>query len=303
MAAPRLIRFFLEPDLRRSAGEGRHNFIAKTVSVLAENGFAVEFHGNDARSLKLALADDGALAMFHMEHPVGPRALVFRRVYHYPFWAIEPSAERWNWHVARSNFDPGQVDPDRAAGFARFWRKRLFGLAHPPSTSEGFLYIPLQGRLTEQRSFQSCAPMQMIRHVLTHDPRPVIAALHPNEVYTPADHRALQALADAFPRLSVVTGQMDRLLPACDAVITQNSSVAFNGYFLGKPALLFGQSDFHHIALNAGADPAAALAALGGHRPDYDRYLFWFWQIMAINAGHEGAAAAIHRSLRRAGWL
>lgn len=295
-------RFFLEPDLRASAMAGGHNFIAKLSSVLTDNGFQIDYCADDPDSIAKAGKDDGAYNLFHMRHPVGRNALVFRRVYHYPFWAIEPSAERWNWHVARTRFDPDNIDPDEAEGFVRFWRKRLFGRPKPCPKGEGFLYIPLQGRLTEHRSFQSCSPIEMIRRVLSLDTRPVVAALHPNEIYDDADHAALAKLCAGEPRLTVTTGGMDRYLPTCDAVVTQNSSVAFNGFFLGKPAVLFAQIDFHHIALDAQAQPEAAFAKLATHAPDYQKYIFWFWQVMSINAGKPNATDAICRTLMRANW-
>ncbi|WP_435257078.1 hypothetical protein ACSBLW_13175 [Thioclava sp. FR2] len=302
MTPDRLVRFFLEPGLRESAEAGEHNFLNKVSGVLRENGFHIDYCGDDPAAVDLALKDDGSFSLFHMRHPVGPRSLVFRRVYHYPFWAIEPSAERWHWHTARCPFLPDQIDPDEAARFVRFWRKKLFGRAQPCPTGDGFLYLPLQGQLTEHRSFQSCSPVEMVRRVLELDARPVVAALHPKESYTEEDHAALAELGAQHDRLTLTTGGMDRYLPACDAVITQNSSVAFNGYFLGKPAVLFADIDFHHIALDARTDPQAAVQTLAAHNPDYERYIFWFWQIMSINAGRPEAEEAIRRSLQRARW-
>lgn len=301
MAPSRHLRFFLDSGLRASAVAGGHNFIGKIVSVMAEHGFTAEFCKDDNETLQRAGAE-GGYTLTHMRAPVGPNGLVFRRVYHYPFWAIERSEQRWNWHVARSAFDPNQIDPDQAASFARFWRRKLFNRIQPSAGGQGFLYLPLQGCLTQHRSFQSCSPLQMICTVLEADPRPAIATLHPRESYSPQDHAALAALAARFPRLTVTTGGMEQYLTACDAVITQNSSVAFNGYLLHKPAILFADIDFHHIALRADPNPAAALAALAHHQPSYDRYFFWFWQIMSINAGRQEAEGQIAATLRRCGW-
>ena len=45
--------------------------------------------------------------------------LVMRRVYAYPFWAIEASDKRWEWDVARAVFDPETVNGHKAARFAK----------------------------------------------------------------------------------------------------------------------------------------------------------------------------------------
>jgi hypothetical protein len=147
------------------------------------------------------------------------------------------------------------------------------------------------------------SPLAMVETVLARDTRPVVAALHPKEHYAPAELRALERLAEHHPRLTVEKGQMERFLPACAYVATQNSSAAFNGYFFEKPAVLFAQVDFHHIAANVpvlGVD--GAFAALADNHPDYTAYLWWFWQEMSINAGRPQAEAQIAAAMRRAGW-
>lgn len=300
MSDPRILRFFLDDDLRASARAGQHNFLNLVAEVARTAGFALEYRP-DTPAERLLSATLPGYALWHMVAPTNGRGVTIRRVYHYPFWAIEPVAERWAWHVARSRFDPASV-PDRPArAFADRWRRKLFPGMVP--RDDGFVYIPLQGRLTQHRSFQSMSPLDMIRATLDHDPRPLVATLHPRETYDPAELQALHALAAAHPRLRVDTGGMERYLPACAAVVTQNSAVAFNGYFLAKPAVLFGRVDFHHIAANvADLGVAGAFAALHDRQPAFDRYLWWFWQKMSINAGRAEAPDQIAEALRRAGW-
>lgn len=302
MSEPRLLRLYLEEGLRDSAAAGKHNFIGKIVSVVEAVGYRVEYRLNTAAERLKAPARRG-YALFHMEGATGPRAMVFRRVYHYPFWAIEPSAKRWEWHVAQSAFPEDDVPRRAADRFFAFWQDRLFGEAAATARREGFVYVPLQGKLLTHRSFQTMSPLDMLRAVLAHDARPVVAALHPKEQYSHPELAALHELAVQSPRLSIQTGGMEAALAGCDYVATQNSSAAFNGYFFGKPAVLFGRIDFHHIAANV-ADLGAerALAEAPGMRPDYAGYLHWFWQRMSINAGRPEADAQIAAAFRRAGW-
>ncbi|HRO15021.1 MAG TPA: hypothetical protein PLL33_08265, partial [Paracoccus sp. (in: a-proteobacteria)] len=82
-----------------------------------------------------------------------------------------------------------------------------------------------------------------------------------------------------------------------------NSAVAFDGYLLHKPAVLFAQIDFHHIGLNVadmGAD--AALRAAPDHAPDFDGYLLWFLRRQAIDGQAADAGARILAAMRRGGW-
>ncbi|MEX0283852.1 MAG: hypothetical protein AB3N23_04515 [Paracoccaceae bacterium] len=297
------LSIYLEPDLRQSAEAGQHNFIRLMVEVAEESGFQVAFR-DTGQTQRLAARTRSDYALFHMESPVNERHLCFRRTYYYPFWAIEPTEKRWDWHVARTTFDPTDVPRKEADGFFARWQTRLFSDAPQKASSAGYVYIPLQGRLLDHRSFQSCSPLQMIENVLEHDhAREIVAALHPKAKYSTAELDKLDALARRFPRLRVETGDMERWLTGCDYVVTQNSSAAFSGYFFRKPAVLFAQIDFGHIANQVRSmGPEDAIQSAMDLRPDYAGYIHWFWQRMSINAGRPDAKDRIADAFRRNGW-
>lgn len=288
---------FLDDSLRKSAGNGRHNFIGHLIGTLEENGYRVDLMPEE-NTHRAGLGR----GMTHMTPPpVG--GLTFRRVYHYPFWAIESTSERWNWNVAQTKFLAETVSKASADRLYDRWQKRLFPRTAQTATRDGFVYVPLQGRLLQHRSFQSCSPIEMLFHTLTAEPnREVFAALHPNEHYSDAEMDALIALADDNPRLSIRTGGMEELLHGCDYVVTMNSAAAFNGFFFGKPCILFGRIDFHHIALMARPDDLSAFDQIASHAPDYARYLSWFWQEHCINAGRPDVRQQIRAALIRGGW-
>lgn len=296
MSTPETVRFLLEEPLRQSAVDGRHNFIAKVANVLENASISVEYLPEYTRSEGYSLR--------HMSAPNNKNGLVFRRVYHYPFWQIEQTAERWNWDTATADFDPREVDARDAKKFYHFWQKRLWGDLAKEPRKDGYVYVPLQGRLLSHRSFQHCSPVEMIEACLAGMPnKSIIATLHPNEQYTDPELSYLNDLRAKHPRLKIRTGEMEELLQGCDCIVTQNSSAAFNGYFFGKPALLFAKIDFHHIAITADMTGLQSdFAKLETHAPDYAAYVYWFWQLRSINAGHPTAEAKIATRLRRFGW-
>lgn len=298
MAQQKTLRIYLEEPLRKSAEAGEHNFINLVFQVAEKSRFRVEF-----RDLSDQTRDPNAHTLTHMAAPVGDRGLVFRRVYQYPFWQIEASAERWEWDVAHATFDPDAAAPD-AVRFYRFWQKRLFGQAPQETTRSGYVYVPLQGRLDRKRSFQSCSPFEMIEHCLRHDARRrVVVTLHPKEDYTATELTMLEEMTRKNPRLVVHRGQMETHLSNCDYVVTQNSSAAFFGYFFRKPALLFAKIDFHHIAIQAELDRLdSCFQRVQSHAPDYEKYVWWFWQDQSINAGRGDATSKIEARFRRFGW-
>lgn len=291
MTGTRQVQIFLEDGLLTSARAGSHNFLNLLTEVLSERGMGADFQPMDARG------QGTGRSLIHMKAPASPNGLVFRRVYHYPFWQIEQAEKRWMWDVARAAFDPGGVDGKQARRFQRFWRGRLFpGLEHAQGDA---IYVPLQGRIAKHRSFQSCAPLDMVAQVMAATDRPVTIGLHPKETYTDDD---LARLREVAGRATIQMGGMETALPACHAIVTMNSAVAFNGYFFGKPAHLFAEIDFHHIAQKKA--PADLADALENPEPKpYAKYLHWFWQTMSINAGREDAKDKIRARLDRFGWL
>lgn len=302
MTGERVLSIHLHEGLRTRAQAGQHNFLRQVENVVRAGGFTVEYRDDSLAEMAASSSRPG-WALFHMADPFHDRALTFRRVYEYPFWAIERSAKRWEWPVARTAFDPDPADADEARRFAAYWRKRLFGAAATPGRGEGLVYVPLQGRLLQHRSFQSMSPLDMLTETLARsEGRPTVAALHPGETYSDEERAALTQLAQRNPGLTIVTGGMKELLPRADLVVTQNSSVAFFGLFFHKPAILFAKIDFHHVCANvdrAGVDSAFDEAATA--QRDYDGYIHWFWQKMSVNAGRPEAPARIETALRRAG--
>ncbi|EBA06378.1 hypothetical protein [Sagittula stellata] len=301
MPEPKVARFYLYPALRARLLAGRLPFLSTLRDLLEARGWDVHLHDDSPEELAAA-RDRPGYALVRMIEPPNPRGLTFRRTYFAPFWHIERSAERWTWPVARAEFDPDTVNPQKAARFLRNMRARHFADAR--ITREGMVLVPLQGRLQEHRSFQSMSPLAMLEAVLAHDPaRRVHATLHPKERYSAAETDALDALQRRVPRLTVSLGGTAALLLACDYVATQNSSVAAAGYFLEKPAVLFGKIDFHHIAAKVhdlGAE--AAIRQAPDMAPDFAAYLWWFFRDHAIDDSRPDAETRILEALRRGGW-
>jgi hypothetical protein len=303
MSGDLILRICLEPPLLKSAQDGAHNFIDLVSNVAKNAGYQVELYPFSDVELSKPV-EETVYTLTHMKQGPVKRGLVFRRVYYYPFWQIDQTAERWGWDVAQAEFDASLVPAAEAQKFAGFWKKRLFGAAPLNTSRKGMIYVPLQGRLSLHRSFQSCSPLEMLEHTIEHSAgRQIVATLHPKESYIAADLAALERLERRHQNLTVTMGDMETHLRQCDYVVTQNSSAAFAGYFFGKPALLFAKIDFHHIAVRADlANLASSFAKVAQANPAYDRYLWWFLQSQSINAGKDTASDKITARFARFGW-
>lgn len=288
MSSDRSVRIHLGPEVLKSAQAGKHNFLNRLTNVLVNAGYTPEYRDNSFAERILTGAQPG-WSMFEMEPPEGPRSLVFRRAYVAPFWQIDRTDKRWDWDVARAEFDPGQQPMPEARTFANAWRQRLYNKKADASVRGGIIYVPLQARLTERRPFQAASPIEMIEMVLDRFPgRRVIATLHPNLYPDPPELEALAELTARRPALRIERHPSGDLLQRCDFVVTENSAVAFEALFFRKPALLFAGIDFHHPFASVWRDGAdKAFVQLAGPPPDFDAYLYWYLQVRSLNAGRE----------------
>ncbi len=134
--------FYLPEPMLRSAKAKEHNFLGKIETVLQSAEFDVDFRLPEQASHK-----DPGYSLFHMTEPLNPRGLTIRRAYYYPFWQIQRSNERWHWDVAHADFTKAEIDRKDCDWFYSFWQKRLFEDHIGSITRDGYVYVPLQGRL------------------------------------------------------------------------------------------------------------------------------------------------------------
>lgn len=303
MPQPRLLRIYLERHELKRARDGGYNVMTRIKEGFEWAGFRVEFT-RDSEEERLKSLKRRGYALFHMQEPHGERTLNLRKAYYFPFWRIERTNRRWEFDVARADYDSSELEPVFDPEWAMRWRKWLFAGKAADPVREGVVYVPLQGMLTQHRSFQTMSPMDMITEVIAREPeKRIVLGLHPNETYGPETMRLLQGLEAGSSRISLCKGGAEELLRICDYVVTQNSSVALSGFFFHKPAILFGKIDFHHIALNvAGLGVDEAFARVPEHRPEYDRYLHWFIQLNAIKADEHDAHTRFVDRCRALGW-
>lgn len=287
MARDRILNFYLSARKREmvAAGQGIYGRIGQ--AVLAE-GWALKL-----RDTGEAVAGPGYHLIYNSA-VLEPHCLVLRRCYMEPFYRIETSNYRWEWEVANLPFTPSAG----AEWFLKHWQGRIF--RGEAIAQKGYIFMPLQGKLLECRYFQELSPIDMIAATLAADPtRQIFATLHPKETYSDAEMTALQRIGGRF---EVVDRPSLPLLAGCDYVVTENSAMALSGFFARKPAVLFAEMDFHHIA---GSVPRQgveqAFCAVGQAQP-FARYLHWFFKEQAISALADDSAKQIVNRLRRHGW-
>ena len=298
MSEDLLLSVYLHPPILQTALAGKLGFLNRMRALLEPRGWRIEILRSGPKARAEAAGRPG-YALFNMERPTHDRALTFRLAYHYPYWRLERVAERWRWPIASTVFHPESIEEGAAHRFAARLRARVLpGVTPVPGDR---ILIPLQGHVRRQRSFQSMSPLEMIR-AAAETGRPCTATLHPKESYDAEDRAALDALARKHPNLTI-GGDTARLLPACAFVVTQNSGAGFDGLILGKPVVLFAQSDYHHVALNvAELGAEAALARAAAHRPPVEKFLDWFLRRTSLDMMAADADARMLVAMKKGGW-
>ncbi len=304
MSEPKILRIYLDESMLWQAREGWFGFGDRVTKAFQEAGFRVELRQNsfDARAKSAARR---GYSLFLMDDPFHPKSLNMRKAYYFPYWRIEATSKRWEFEVAQSRFEPDEIDPDHAQKWFGNWRKWVFRGGPARAEKTGMIYVALQGRLTAQRSFQSMSPLDMIGEVQARaGDRRILIGLHPGEEYSEEERRALERIEDRDTRVTVQTGGMEEALRTCDFTVTQNSAAALSGFFFKKPAILYGETDFHHQMpriSQLGSDEA--WWQVEACAPDYEKYLYWFLHLNAIKADEEGVAEAkILATCRHHGW-
>ncbi|MEP3846731.1 MAG: phosphotransferase [Paracoccaceae bacterium] len=299
-ARPNVHVLLTENSLERDRNGG-HVFINALRDVAKTSG--VNIVTDKDTSDRRATLQPKDLSLVHMQDPVSERGLTFRKLYSETFWRVEDTGARWDWSLAQAKFDPASIEPNAAQAFYDHWREQLHGAQAKGSVRDGFVYMPLQGRLLEQRSFQSTSPVEMIRHTLAQCDLPIQATLHPNETYTQAEHDALAQLANEHARFQVVERSMEDALAACDFVVTENSSAGFHAFFYGKVSILFARIEFHHICASvprSGVEDAFEQART--LLPDFAAYMYWFWKLNGIDLESADASDQLRRALLQYKW-
>ncbi|MEL6465402.1 MAG: phosphotransferase [Pseudomonadota bacterium] len=295
------IVFLLTQSSLERARRGEHVFAEAVQAAVQPLGHRVVHKRNTPQNRTALGADD--LTLVHMSDPVGSKGLVFRHAYAGPFWKLEAEAARWTWPIAKADFAPDDIDTDTARAFFDHWRRALVPQQKVTAAPEPFIYVPLQGKLLQRRGFQRASPVDMIQMTLKHSDLPIKATLHPSEAYSDAERRALDDLQRDAPRFRVVELEMHTALATCRYVVTENSSAAFHAILHRRPSILFAQIDFHHIctAFHPRSPSQAFDEVLRPDRP-YDRYLYWYWALHAINLDLASAGGALRARMADLGW-
>ena len=274
---------YLEPWAAKRAKTGKFRFVALLMRAAEGLGYKSEIVAYDPLASLALDPDDETPALYWRMRPATKGGRVFREAWQAPYWRIERSYERWAWQIAMSEFDEGAVDRSEAKAFCRRLRDR-YDLHQAQGNAT---IVALQADILRHRSFQTMAPIDMIRDVAAKVDGPIRIVTHPNADPTEEERAALLRVT-TDPRITLHKGPTQPFLPDGKAFVTQNSTTALPAWLSGLPVTLYAKSDFHHINAPLGSSVSSKRI---------EAYVYWFLSQHVIRAGQRDVIDQIRNRL------
>ena len=307
----------LPEDSATGALAGRHMRLYRVIRDMAQaEGIALDIRPR-ARDLTPATRTppddrfaDGNLHIIDDRSVQAPGVLNCAVAYFWEFWQLDPKGTKAFSGIGDLPFDPTLMPFARAERFMAGQRARLvdkrkskYGQkAEATLVPKDALAVFLQGDFPWRQGATRFDDLAMLAAVRAHaGNRPIVVKPHPlvNDPFTLAEIRAL-----SDDRLTVTDANVHDVLAACAVTVSINSTVALEGYLHRKPAILFGQADFHHIAgrIREQEDFEAVLVAALNRKRGYAQYLAWYFLRHCLRLGSPALEVAIWARFAAAGF-
>lgn len=229
-----------------------------------------------------------------------------------PFWHLDQHGVLCNSSAAALEYDPTTVRQRPASHFRARLHRRLVDkrksrynqLKEISNIPRGAIAVFLQGDLPQDQGSAHCSTEDLLRAVAAGaGGRPVVVKAHPNSKQIADAKMVLRLMLDGV-NLIPTDANVHDILSKCAVSVSFNSAVSIEGFMHRKPAILFGQSDFHHICETV-TDPRDFPAALDRalqKKGGYSKYLYWYFTTNCIAIGEKGFAGRVLAKFAAAGF-
>lgn len=204
------------------------------------------------------------------------------------FWHLDPLGIKGFSSIGNRTYDPHSVSEKWAQKFFKNQcsqkiknRKSRYNQPTKITTfPDGIISVFFQGRFPQDSGATKFSDIQMLRTVLKYAPDQIIVVKPHPIAFEIDDAIGLQKLAEQNKQIIITDANIHDMLAVSTVTVSINSTVAMEGFLHHVPAILFGQSDFHHFAEtvnHAGGFPAAYQKALL-RKTGYEKFLFWYFR-------------------------
>ena len=218
------------------------------------------------------------------------------------FFHVDPVGIQAASRIGALHYDPALVDGGAALAYLAALQRRFVAPRHsrykqPHAVSDlppGAIAVFLQGPAPQRNGQAHCSYAAMLEAVCAGaGGRPVVVKPHPLKPELGAETIA-SVRAKGFAPIATDANVHD-VLAACVATVSINSATAIEGFLHGKPAVLFGRSDFHGFVetVRGPEEFGGALARALTHPPDYAKALYWYFGQQCLDIHADGFDARL----------
>ena len=254
---------------------------------------------------------DGDLHIVENGRGQRPGVLNAATAYLEGFFHVDPVGIQAASRIGVLRYDPVSVDEPVAQAylaalqqrFAEPRRSRYKQVRVARALPQGAIAVFLQGPAPQRNGQAYCSFVAMLEAVCAGaSGRPVLVKPHPLKPELGAEIVA-SVQAQGFAPITTDANVHD-ILAACCATVSINSATALEGFLHGKPAVLFGRSDFHALVqtVRAPVEFEGALARALADPPDYAKALTWYFGQQCLDSAADSFDARLLAIFAEAGF-
>ncbi|WP_161631096.1 capsular polysaccharide export protein, LipB/KpsS family [Leisingera caerulea] len=256
--------------------------------------------------------EDGNLHILDDRNVQMPNVLNAALAYLDGFWHLDPEGTRGFSPIAAREFREDMIPYQYAKRFfgrlQRTWKDTRRTRYQPPrerqEIPQGAVSVFFQGSYPLRAGATEFTDITMLQDVLQGaGSRTVLVKPHPRT----ADIGSMAELAEIAAgdsRVVISGANIHDILAASCATVSINSTVAIEGFLHRSPAILYGTSDFHHMAetVTAPGQFAEALHRAQARTGGYAQFLTWYFRHNCLEIGAPDLEQRIWEIFARAGF-
>jgi len=288
------------------------------VEMMEAEGFSTEVRPmgpgvrNTVRHVPDSRFEDGNLHILDDCQMQMPNVLNAALAYLDGFWQLDPNGTRAFSSIGGREFRENMVPYQYAKKFygrlQRTWKDarktRYSPLREREEIPADCISVFFQGSFPKVVGATDFTDITMLQDVLQGaGDRPVVVKLHPRlaDIGTMAE---LADIAAGDSRVMISGANIHDILAASCASVSVNSSVAIEGFLHRTPAVLYGKSDFHHMAetVTGPGQFAEALERALARTGGYAQFMTWYFRNNCLEIGAADLEQKIWEIFARAGF-
>ncbi len=306
-------------DHTLSDWNAKHLKLYTIISELAaEAGIHVERRVRDpdikvgTRTTNDGRFNDGNLHIIDDRKINMPNVLNAGMSYFNRFWHLDPLGIKAFSSIGNLSYDPHLISQKWAQRFfdtqysqrVENRKSKYTQRAKVTTFPDGVISVFLQGRFPQDSGATNISDIQMLETILKYVPdQPILVKLHPVS-FEMDDMLVLQELADQNKQIIVTDANIHDMLAVSTVTVSINSTVAMEGFLHHVPAILFGQSDFHHFAETVTQTDQFPIAFQNAllRKTGYEKFLFWYFRKHCIPISSDNIHELIWDKFSKAGF-